>query len=77
MKEDSIERRKDKKKKEGRMQPFLQLGNKLLQPQPQPQLQQLAWSVHCYLGQTYNGKLAHTCEGAAGLKTAKETRGIT
>lgn len=65
------------KRKRGTHAAILQLGNKLLQPQPQPQLQQLAWSVHYYLGHTYNAKLAHTGEGAAGLKTEKETRGIT
>lgn len=42
------------------MQPLLQLGNKPLQPQRQPQLQKLAWYVHYYLEQIYIAWLAHS-----------------
>lgn len=47
-------------KEEGAMQPLLQLGNKLLQPQRQPQLQKLAWYVHYYLQQIYTARQAHS-----------------
>lgn len=52
--------------------PFLQLGNKLFQPR----LQQLARAVRHYLGQTHGAKLAHASEGAVGLETEGETRGV-
>lgn len=42
------------------MQPLLQLGNKLLQPQRQPQLQKLAWHVRYYLEHICAARLAHS-----------------
>lgn len=54
------QRKKERKEGEGAMQPLLQLGNKALQPQQQPQLQKLARYVHYYLEQIYTAWLAHS-----------------
>lgn len=48
------------------MQPLLQLANKLLQPQQQPQLQKLASYVHYYPEQIYPASLAHSQGAGAG-----------
>ena len=53
-------RKEGRKEREGAAQPSLQLGNKPLQPQRQPQLQQLARCVHYYLEQIYTAWLAHS-----------------
>lgn len=53
-------RKEGRKEEEGAMQPLLQLGNKLLQPQRQPQLQKLACYVHYYLEQIYTARLAQS-----------------
>lgn len=67
--------KKCRREREGAVQLLLQLGNKPLQPQRQPQLQKLARYVHYYLEQIYTAWLAHSGRGGGREREGGGQRG--